>query len=296
MFHFTEELEKLFTREATLQEVLRILHGGLERQEEKLQSTSPLFHAGLPFRRREKRALVDEARQTRDLLRAAIQETDRIREKLHHQIEYELEQHLREFNPEYRAGLEANAFLLDLDRCLAYFRKHILQLRKEVGVLRNTICSGYDRDRRTYSEAACKAYEATRPVAEKVQNDVRFFNELRDKHKALVSGGRFEAVTLPEIPEGNYTERIDEIMDREVASAIPLFPELLWELENLDHVEIEEIREGIQRATQEHEECKRSFVAETWEQVNSFARESWVVPEELQAAVEELERQYAGAQ
>jgi hypothetical protein len=78
-----------------------------------------------------------------------------------------------------------------------------------------------------------------------------------------------------------------------VNEALAHYPEILDELDTLDDTGIDEIKDSILLAVDQHDRLAVSYVEEVWVRINRYASESWVDQERLTQEIEAIEKKYA---
>ncbi len=238
----------------------------------------------------ERQALKQELDMSISVMNRALDYADGLLVEIRPKIESELEDLLRLSSDEYRQGLAAKEFQDDIVRCLRRFRDRVGELRKAIGIARNSMAASYISVKKTYREHALMDLEFAAKAALQLEEEIAFFNDIADKHDEQVENTTFENVALPRLRNFPYESWIrtqaelvaDEVQDN--------FNKILLECDELLEKGIGDLFSTIQDASEQRRAASSSFVHNYWKILRDYACKAWVNESKLEDFLENLEK------
>lgn len=258
-----ESLQKLLMREAHLRLSRASIEPALARADAAmtaLEKRRPGLMAGKAKQEQHQQELAG-LRQARDLLRAGLDQLERVEAHLAKLLLGEAENYCRAVYPEYVRGLAIRKHQADWLQWLERFSGKVADLTRALGNLRNTVCAGYSREQHTYSPFAIQALPPARQGALDVEAEIKFANEIAALQEQVLGEVGVQAPSVPRMPEANYSRRVEEIMLLPLPEAQPEFDRIIDEVKQLQMEGIPHLREQANEAGHSQDEIIDGFVA-----------------------------------
>jgi hypothetical protein len=209
-----------------------------------------------------------EARETVRVLKAGLEQLDRVEPHLCKLIHDEIEDLLRTSCPEYTSALAARGQKEDWRRCLERFAERVFDLLQALGSARNMACSGYAGNAQGYSQSAVQALVVAIGAAEKVESEVRFANQIAEAQvKILAESGFADAQRLPRLREVSYAVWVSTISSRSLSEAQIQFESLIADVKKLYESGIPHLSTQAEAADQGQGSLIANFLTEAWAQL-----------------------------
>lgn len=289
-------LQLLLTQEAYLlrsKERLAAGTRGLQERIDELKHKEKRFGLKFKFKDSGKDSRHQELVELQEavaVIRNGNEYADKLLSGIQPKVESELEDLLRLTSSEYRQGLAAQRFQSDIVRCLRRFRDRVAELRKAVGISRNSMAAAYRPEQKTYRESALLDLEIAAKCGNALESEIDFFNEVAEQHDKHVENTTFENIALPRLREFPYETWIRTQAEFPAQDLKENFDKILSECDQLLQSEIGEMFTRIQKASDERKQASVSFVHNYWKILRDYACKTWVKEEKLDAFIENLEQ------
>jgi hypothetical protein len=232
--------------------------------------------------------------EQRERLRGGLEQLDRVEAHLGRLVLNEAEDYCRSTFPEYRQALAIRQHRADWMQWLERFTEKAANLTRALGTLRNMVCTGYSREQHTYSPFALQALPPATEGAKEVEAEIKFANEISRLQEEVMQATGVDAAALPRLPEADFSQRVDKIMQLPLVEAQVEFERIIAEVKQLHETGIPQLRAQAEQAGSSQEEILLGYVALKLDEVRQLVAPE-VNPQETERNVAESERLYAGA-
>lgn len=288
-------LQLLLTQEAYLLRSKERMGGGrqmLQQQLEEMRSKERGMRLKFEKRGERDKRLTErqEVELSLSVMNRGLDYADRLLQEIRPKLESELEDLLRLTSLEYRQGLAAKDFQSDIVRCLRRFRDRVAELRKAIGIARNSMAASYQSAKKTYRDHALMDLEMAAKAAKQLEDEIEFFNDVANKHDAQVENTTFENVALPRLRDFPYESWIRTQPELGAIEVQDNFTKILQECDELLEKGIGDLFGRIQAASEERKAASTSFVHNYWKILRDYSCKAWVNEDRLDEFIENLER------
>lgn len=288
-------LQELLTREAYLSRTVDRLRSALTIAESQSRSARKKTNVTQFFLSREtysanRRSIETSEARLREL-QQAIEQTSRQQQEVLTAIENELETFLRRTSPEYRKGLAAAQLVDDVRRCLDRFAEITRAFIRSLGVARNQMSAGFDRDSGNYRDSALDRIRDAIQAAEALEADIAFFNQIGSQYDETVRNSAFEETHLPRLEPHPYADQVRELPLLPIAEAQQRIISLLQQCEHMVAAGLHQKLSEVTAVESERQRQGRGFLHSFMRMLQDYAQESWVDESTLDAMVRQAARQ-----
>lgn len=178
------------------------------------------------------------------------------------ELENLVAQHLSETSQDYQKAIKLRQYFER--KHLSAFEKRIGEFLKELGQVRGAIASGYDREKKRFSENAYRQFEDTLYAALQLDTAIRAFNQSADAYDEYAKQQDTNAVEFPHIEDRDYRKWIGHLKEMDLVKAMGEFDALIDSIEIIRKKGVAEIAENLGKASAEHEYFIESLVRQSW--------------------------------
>ncbi|MBA3849994.1 MAG: hypothetical protein C0502_08365 [Opitutus sp.] len=288
------KIRDLLVREAHLRlgrEAIAPILAEREAEWAGLQKSKPGLFAAKEAKAAHAQAL-RECEETLRLLRNGIAQLDRVEPHLRRLVVEAAEDHCRENSPEYLRALAIRERRADWDRCLQRFAEKAYGFTQALGNVRNMVTSGYQRHEQVYSQAALQAFLLAIEAGRRVEDEIRFANDVADVQARILSDSRLSALELPKLRTVNYSQWVALISNMTLAEAQPQFDQIIAEAKRLCEETLPQLQAQAGLADASQTAALDSFVLQALGGMREEAR-ALVNPEDTETSVADSERMLA---
>ena len=156
------------------------------------------------------------------------------------------------------------------------------------------VCTGYSREQHTYSPFALQALPPASEGAREVEAEIKFANEISRLQEQVMQATGVAAAALPRLPEADFSQRVDKIMQLPLVEAQVQFERIIGEVKQLHEQGIPQLRAQAEQAGSSQEEVLLGFVAQKLAELRQVVAPE-VNPQNTERNVAESERLCAEA-
>ncbi len=289
-------LKDLLIREAHL----KLSRAAIQPAATRLESEQQALEAGKPgmlaSKGRQEAHAESLARLAgkQERLRSGLEQLDRVEAQMGKLVLKEAEDYCRAAFPEYLQAMAIRKHRADWMQWLERFTEKAAGLTRALGTLRNMVCTGYSREQHTYSPFAIQALPPASEGAREVEAEIKFANEISRLQEQVLQATGVTAAALPRLPEVDFSQRVDRIMQVPLVEAQIQFERIIAEVKQLHERGIPQLRAQAEQAGHTQEEVLLGYVALKLEELRQQVAPE-VNPAETERSVAESERLCAGA-